>query len=460
MEKKVWWWWWWVLCVACVGSLELLSPLRLPERALSPVPRGRRTRLVERLSGKKRGLSPKWALDVEALPEEGDYVVAFVNPKSGGRRGKATLRALRAALHESQVVDLTREGAAERALALLAPLTFEETFNCTDAGGARRRRSFRPRLRGVCCGGDGTVGWVLSHLDARAERDARFRKPPLAVFPLGTGNDLARVLGWGGGVGGDLEVPKRLAEWAASPAEPFDRWTMTTASEDGRPRSFEMLNYLGVGVDAEVALEFHRQRTLRPRWFASRLLNKLFYVVASALRRRVDARVPRGALVRGLVDCACDGAPVAIPESARSLVVANVNSYMGGGRLWFDANHSTSDAKLEVLAFDSVIHLARVRLGLARPHALAQGENVTIAHAAPLPVHVDGEPWALSGAGTVAVAHAGQVDVLTNSEHMAKGWQLDAFSRHLIQLYEHERDIYSAPVVSKRNATPARPRLF
>ena len=37
------------------------------------------------------------------------------------------------------------------------------------------------------------------------------------------------------------------------------------------------LNYLGVGVDAEVALEFHRQRQRRPKVFASRLLNKALY---------------------------------------------------------------------------------------------------------------------------------------------------------------------------------------
>jgi len=51
----------------------------------------------------------------------------------------------------------------------------------------------------VVGGGDGTVCSVLNYLTSGAVEEWRTSNPPVAVFPLGTGNDLSRALGWGAG---------------------------------------------------------------------------------------------------------------------------------------------------------------------------------------------------------------------------------------------------------------------
>ncbi|CAF4257408.1 unnamed protein product, partial [Rotaria magnacalcarata] len=48
-------------------------------------------------------------------------------------------------------------------------------------------------LRIIACGGDGTVGWILSALDTTQMQYMDLVS--VGVVPLGTGNDMARFLG-------------------------------------------------------------------------------------------------------------------------------------------------------------------------------------------------------------------------------------------------------------------------
>jgi len=44
-------------------------------------------------------------------------------------------------------------------------------------------------------GGDGSIMWVIEEM---IKVGISFKRCPIGCIPFGTGNDLARVLGWGG----------------------------------------------------------------------------------------------------------------------------------------------------------------------------------------------------------------------------------------------------------------------
>lgn len=102
-------------------------------------------------------------------------------------------------------------------------------------------------FRVLVCGGDGTVGWVLDAID----KQNFISPPPVAILPAGTGNDLARVLLWGGGVG---SLEKRgglytlLHDLEHSAVTVLDRWKVLISNQKGKPLKSPkfMNNYLGM----------------------------------------------------------------------------------------------------------------------------------------------------------------------------------------------------------------------
>ncbi|XP_004646347.1 diacylglycerol kinase kappa [Octodon degus] len=98
-------------------------------------------------------------------------LLIFINSKSGDHQGIIFLRKFKQYLNPSQVFDLSKGGPE-------AGLCMFKNF---------------ARFRILVCGGDGSVSWVLSLIDEFGLHE----RCQLAIIPLGTGNDLARVLGWG-----------------------------------------------------------------------------------------------------------------------------------------------------------------------------------------------------------------------------------------------------------------------
>ncbi|KAF7229899.1 transcript variant X4 [Nothobranchius furzeri] len=129
-------------------------------------------------------------------------LLVLVNSKSGDNQGVKFLRKFKQLLNPAQVFDLMN-GGPELGLRLFQKFV---TF------------------RILVCGGDGSVGWVLSELD----KLNLHKQCQLGVLPLGTGNDLARVLGWGGLCDDDAQLLQILEKLERATTKMLDRWSILT----------------------------------------------------------------------------------------------------------------------------------------------------------------------------------------------------------------------------------------
>ncbi|XP_058801772.1 diacylglycerol kinase eta isoform X2 [Phymastichus coffea] len=127
-------------------------------------------------------------------------LLVFVNSKSGDNQGIKFLRRFKQLLNPAQVFDLIKGGPGP---------------------GLRLFRHFDP-FRVLVCSGDGSVGWVLSEID----RLGMQKQCQVGVLPLGTGNDLARVLGWGASCDDDTNLAHLLEKYEKAGTKMLDRWSI------------------------------------------------------------------------------------------------------------------------------------------------------------------------------------------------------------------------------------------
>lgn len=343
------------------------------------------------------------------LPTDARPLLVFINTKSGAQNGPALKRRLSTLLNPVQVFELSSLQGPEAGLKLFSNVQY---------------------FRVLVCGGDGTVAWVLDAI----EKHNFESPPPVAVLPLGTGNDLSRVLRWGGGfstVEGQGGVSSLLYDINHAAVTMLDRWKVNLTQENcddasDKIQSKYMMNYLGIGCDAKVAYEFHVTREENPGKFYSQFVNKLRYAKEGArdIMDRTCADLPWQVWLE------VDGQDIQIPKDAEGLIVLNIGSYMGGVDLWqndYDHDDQFShqymhDKMLEVVCISGAWHLGKLQVGLSQARRLAQGKTIKVHLSSPFPVQIDGEPF-IQQPGCLEISHHGQVFMLrrASGSHEPRG---------------------------------------
>jgi len=252
----------------------------------------------------------------------------------------------------------------------------------------------------IAAGGDGTVQEVASGLlDAE---DA-----VLGIVPLGTGNDLAKLLG----------VPKRPADAirALLDAEraPIDAGTVRWRDDGAPDRVHEavFVNAVGVGFDALVAAEADRLKLVRG-------ISGYVAAVWKALRvwKQPEVEVRRAQVAAGIEE-----APEPIYRGPFFLAAASNGVSVGGGfRLTPEAR--IDDGLLDLCLVAGPLSLARILVLLPKairgrhlnePEVtMDRVEAIALRLSAGVPIHVDGEVLTRSAVEVDITVQPGAFQVL------------------------------------------------
>ncbi|VDK45887.1 unnamed protein product [Anisakis simplex] len=322
-------------------------------------------------------------------------IFVLVNPRSGGAEGFAILQTFRRYLHPVQVINVD----SVSVYTAFRWIEVNPKINCYV----------------LVAGGDGTVSLVLDAIGNL------HRKPPVAILPLGTGNDLSRVLGWGSAHSGSIDFSKICSELRNSSVTALDRWSVTVIHRRRlgvRPKNkrLSMVNYISIGVDACVTygrlLLFFKilffvnvddnnvysgmqsTRSSIPRLFSSRLLNKLLFFTYGTK----DVLEHACADLEQKVELTVDGVVVELPP-LEGITILNIPYWGAGVRPWPDLPHmpqAISDKKLEVFGVRSSFHIAQMQVGVSKCVPLAQGSELKIRlfdSDSAIPMQCDGEAW-------------------------------------------------------------------
>ncbi|GMI92872.1 diacylglycerol kinase 4 [Hibiscus trionum] len=372
-------------------------------------------------------------------------MVVFINPRSGGRIGPVLKERLQELISEEQVFDLQDVKPHEFVKYGLACL--EKWAN----NGDFCAKEIRQNIRILVAGGDGTVGWVLGCLGELNET-GREPVPPVAIVPLGTGNDLSRSFGWGGSFPFSWKsgIKKTLHRAASGPISYLDSWhfvmQMPGGEVDDPPHSLHatevcclektlevdedvpdevngyegvFYNYFSIGMDAQVAYGFHHLRNDKPFLAQGPITNKIIYSGYSCTQGWFLTPCAGDPGLRGLKnilrmyikrDNCSEWERVPIPKSVRAIIALNLHNYGSGRNPWGDLKAEylekkgfvearADDGIVEILGLKQGWHASFVMVELISAKHIAQASSVRLeirgGEWKDVFMQMDGEPWKL-----------------------------------------------------------------
>ncbi|KAI5749953.1 hypothetical protein M8J76_011737 [Diaphorina citri] len=179
-----------------------------------------------------------------------------------------------------------------------------------------------------------------------------------------------------------------------------------------------MNNYFGIGIDADLCLDFHNAREENPNKFKSRIHNKGVYV-KMGLYKMIGRKMCKD--LHREIRLEVDGKHVELPP-VEGIIILNILSWGSGANPWGpdkEDQFSTPnhwDGMLEVVGVTGVVHLGQIQSGMRTATRIAQGGHIKIRLNSEMPVQVDGEPWIQGPSDVVILKSALKATMLKKSK--------------------------------------------
>jgi len=221
-------------------------------------------------------------------------------------------------------------------------------------------------------------------------------------IPLGTGNDLSRVLGWSNVYCGDRKLLRRveLMTLKSQRLTWLDRWRAVFQTADGEIKEWRsnfMINYLSVGYTADIAYQFDKAREDNRQLYKSIFMNKLKYIQLGA-----EKAVFNNPNIKPHIQLFVDGKEVQLRDIT-TLLFHNIRSMSDGIDFWGrsrsrEPNRDWDDGRMgdgvmEVTSSNHVTSFVKAKFHLTGYTKVAQGKEICLLLKRAMAIQLDGESW-------------------------------------------------------------------